>query len=110
MNATATRIRIYEQQEDYKNAFLAFKTYAELKDSMIHADNQEQLNELNKRFEIDELKAFTPLSVSFEKRPAHILSICCSPFVHISKPLNKGCFIRTIITCSFIEIKRAFAF
>jgi len=57
MNATATRIRIYEQQEDYKNAFLAFKTYAELKDSMIHADNQEQLNELNKRFEVDELKA-----------------------------------------------------
>ena len=57
LNATATRIRIYEQQEDYKSAFLAFKTYAELKDSMIHADNQEQLNELNKRFEVDELKA-----------------------------------------------------
>ena len=57
VNATATRARIFEAQNDYKQAFLAFKEYAELKDSMTHASNQEELNELSKRFEVDELKA-----------------------------------------------------
>ena len=57
LNALATRIRIYETQHDYEHAFLAFKDYAELKDSVIHTDNQQQLNELTKRFELDELRA-----------------------------------------------------
>lgn len=57
LNALATRIRIYETQHDYEDAFKSFKDYAALKDSVIHTDNQQQLNELTKRFELDELRA-----------------------------------------------------
>ena len=55
--ALQQRADMQRQFGQYREALETYSRYAQLKDSVAKADNREQLNELNKRFEVDELKA-----------------------------------------------------
>ncbi len=57
LSALANRSIIYELQGRYKEALADYRGYNALKDSVRQEETQEQLNELNKRFELNELKA-----------------------------------------------------
>lgn len=57
MQAVGRRSDIFEGLGLYKDALTYRKEYTALKDSISKADTRMQLNELNKRFEVDELKA-----------------------------------------------------
>ena len=55
--ALQQRADMLRQFGHYREALDAYTDYAQQRDSLIKADSQQQLNELNKRFEVDELKA-----------------------------------------------------
>ena len=55
--ALQQRADMLRQFGHYREALDAYTDYAQQRDSLIKADSQQQLNELNKRFELDELKA-----------------------------------------------------
>lgn len=57
MQAVGRRSDIFEGLGLYKDTLTYRKEYTALKDSISKADTRMQLNELNKRFEVDELKA-----------------------------------------------------
>ena len=57
LSALANRSIVYELQGRYKEALSDYREYNALKDSVRQEETQEQLNELNKRFELNELKA-----------------------------------------------------
>jgi len=57
LNALKHRTEMLQTLGHYEEALKAYRDYDQQKDSLIKADNREQLNELNKRFEVDELKA-----------------------------------------------------
>ena len=57
MMAVSRRSDILEGLGLYKDALSYYKEYTALKDSISKANTRMQLNELNKRFEVDELKA-----------------------------------------------------
>ncbi len=57
LNALKHRTEVLQALGHYEEALHAFRTYDHQKDSIIKADSRQQLNELNKRFEVDELKA-----------------------------------------------------
>jgi len=50
------RSKALEALGDYKEAFASLQRHHELNDSILVAENREQLNTLNKRFEVNELK------------------------------------------------------
>ena len=55
--ALANRSIAYELQGHYKEALADYRAFNSLNDSVRKKETQEQLNELNKRFELNELKA-----------------------------------------------------
>lgn len=55
--ALANRSTAYELLGQYREALADFREFKALSDSVRQKDSQEQLNELNKRFELNELKA-----------------------------------------------------
>ena len=57
LNALKHRTDMLQTLGHYEEALKAWRSYDAQKDSIIRADNRQQLNELNKRFELDELKA-----------------------------------------------------
>lgn len=57
LNALKHRTEMLQTLGHFEEALKAYRDYDQQKDSLIKADNREQLNELNKRFEVDELKA-----------------------------------------------------
>ena len=57
LNALKHRSDMLQQLGHYEEALKAWHDYDSQKDSIIKATNRDQLNELNKRFEVDELKA-----------------------------------------------------
>ena len=57
LNALKHRTEVLQTLGRYEEALHAYRSYDHQKDSIIRADSRQQLNELNKRFEIDELKA-----------------------------------------------------
>ena len=57
LNALKHRSEILHQLGHYEEALLAYRSYDQQKDSLIKDDTRRQLNEMNKRFELDELKA-----------------------------------------------------
>jgi len=57
LNALKHRTDMLQTLGHYEEALKAWRSYDAQKDSIIKADNRQQLNELNKRFELDELKA-----------------------------------------------------
>lgn len=57
LNALKHRTEVLQTLGHYKEALRAYNDYDRQKDSIIKADSRQQLNELNKRFEVDELKA-----------------------------------------------------
>jgi len=57
LNALRHRTEVLQTLGRYEEALIAYRTYDRQKDSIIKADSRQQLNELNKRFEVDELKA-----------------------------------------------------
>ena len=50
------RSKALESLRDYKGAFISLLRHQELNDSILVSENREQLNMLNKRFEVNELK------------------------------------------------------
>lgn len=57
LNALKHRTEVLQTLGHYEEALRAYNDYDRQKDSIIKADSRQQLNELNKRFEVDELKA-----------------------------------------------------
>jgi signal transduction histidine kinase len=57
LNALKHRTEVLQTLGHYEEALRAYHSYDRQKDSIIKADSRQQLNELNKRFEVDELKA-----------------------------------------------------
>lgn len=57
LNALRHRTEVLQTLGRYEEALQAYRSYDRQKDSIIKADSRQQLNELNKRFEVDELKA-----------------------------------------------------
>ena len=57
LNALRHRSEMLQQLGRYEEALLAYRSYDQQKDSLIKDDTRRQLNEMNKRFEVDELKA-----------------------------------------------------
>lgn len=57
LNALKHRTEMLQTLGHYEEALKAYRDYDFQKDSVIKTSNREQLNELNKRFELDELKA-----------------------------------------------------
>ena len=57
LTALANRSIAYELQGRYKEALADYRTFNALNDTVRQRESQEQLNELNKRFELNELKA-----------------------------------------------------
>ncbi len=57
LNALKHRTDMLQALGHYEEALKAWQSYDAQKDSIIKADTRKQLNELNKRFEVDELKA-----------------------------------------------------
>lgn len=57
LNALRHRTEVLQTLGHYEEALKAYRDYDQQKDSIIKADSRQQLNELNKRFEVDELKA-----------------------------------------------------
>lgn len=57
LNALRHRSDMLQELGHYEEALKAYRSYDQQKDSLIKADTREQLNELNKRFEVDELRA-----------------------------------------------------
>ena len=56
MMSLLDRSQVLEELGRYKEALSTFQSYITLKDSLANVDNREQLNKLNKRFEVAELK------------------------------------------------------
>lgn len=57
LNALKHRTEVLQTLGHYEEALRAYHSYDKQKDSLIRADSRHQLNELNKRFQVDELKA-----------------------------------------------------
>ena len=57
LNALRHKSEMLQTLGHYEEALQAYRSYDEQKDSLIKADTREQLNVLNKRFEVDELRA-----------------------------------------------------
>lgn len=57
LNALKHRTEVLLTLGHYEEALKAYRSYDQQKDSIIKADSRQQLNELNKRFQVDELKA-----------------------------------------------------
>ena len=57
LNALKHRTEVLQTLGHYEEALRAYHSYDKQKDSLIRADSRQQLNELNKRFQVDELKA-----------------------------------------------------
>ena len=57
LNALKHRTDLLQQLGHYEEALVVYRSYSQQRDSLIDATTRNQLNELNKRFEVDELKA-----------------------------------------------------
>ena len=55
--ALQNRAKTYEKLGDYRKALVDMQAYNMLKDSIMQANTREQLNQLNKRFSLDELRS-----------------------------------------------------
>ena len=67
----------------YKESLEAHLAYEHIEDSLIKADNKQQLNELNKRFEVDELKAQQERAAFENERKLLINFLTCATIVVI---------------------------
>ncbi len=105
------RSQILEKLGRYQEALEDLKTYSLMKDSLIQANNREQLNRLNKRFSLNELQSQNKL-LAIERDHAEAASRAKTAFMQsmtheIRTPLNAINGFTQVLTMKDIELPDA---